>query len=218
MAITERKSPRRSRAANKVFRRQQLIDATIDCIDKLGFSDTTIAKVAERAGVSQGIVIFHFKTKDGLLLETLQYLTEEYMNVYRQKLDEAGPTPIDKIAALIHTDFDPLVCNRKKIGVWYAFWGEAKTRPTYLKVCDQRDAERYEYMRQFCTQACEAEGGILKGDAAAMGIDGALDGMWMRVLLNNRGGIQDDKTMVFNLFESLFPSQAEQIRLLAQRK
>ncbi len=58
----------------KHLRREQLIEATIDTIAKHGFRKTTLSQVAKRAKLSQGIVNFYFKTKDGLLLETLKFL------------------------------------------------------------------------------------------------------------------------------------------------
>ena len=38
----------------------------------------TIADVAKAAGLSSGIVNFHFDTKEKLLVETLKYLADEY--------------------------------------------------------------------------------------------------------------------------------------------
>ncbi len=58
----------------KHMRREQLIEATIEAIAKHGFRKTTLGQVAKRAKLSQGIVNFYFKTKDGLLLETLKFL------------------------------------------------------------------------------------------------------------------------------------------------
>ena len=60
----------------KHMRREQLIEATIDTIAKYGFRKTTLSQVAKRAQLSQTIVNFYFKTKDGLLLEMLKFLAE----------------------------------------------------------------------------------------------------------------------------------------------
>ena len=50
----------------------------MDCIDKLGLSQTTLARIAERAGISQGNVVFHFRNKEALLDQTLRHLDDEY--------------------------------------------------------------------------------------------------------------------------------------------
>ena len=50
------------------FRRQQLIDAAMSSIAENGLARTTVARVAEGAGLSQGIMNFYFEGKQALLL------------------------------------------------------------------------------------------------------------------------------------------------------
>ena len=89
MAVAAVKS---RRTASKEARRQQLIEATIKCISKRGIGSTTLGDVAKEAGLSQGIVNLHFKSKDNLFNETLRYLVEEYkslaMPTYRKMCNE----------------------------------------------------------------------------------------------------------------------------------
>lgn len=61
----------RGRKASKETRRQQLIEATIDSLAKRGYAETTLADVADGAGLSRGIVNFHFESKENLLIATL---------------------------------------------------------------------------------------------------------------------------------------------------
>ena len=55
------------RKATRDVRRQQLIEATIKVLGQKGYAATTVADVARAAGLSTGIVIFHFDSKDQLL-------------------------------------------------------------------------------------------------------------------------------------------------------
>ena len=71
----------RSRAVQSLLRKQQLIGSTIECIDQFGLSQTTIAKIALHAGVSQGVVIFHFQTKELLLEQVLRFLSKAYLSL-----------------------------------------------------------------------------------------------------------------------------------------
>lgn len=48
-------------------RRDQLVDCTIDAIVDVGFARTSVAEVARRAGVSKGVVTYHFPAKDDLI-------------------------------------------------------------------------------------------------------------------------------------------------------
>jgi AcrR family transcriptional regulator len=48
-------------------RRDQLVDCMIDAIAELGFPRASVAEVARRAGVSKGVVTYHFAAKNDLI-------------------------------------------------------------------------------------------------------------------------------------------------------
>ena len=87
----------RSRAVQSLLRKQQLIGSTIECIDQFGLSQTTIAKIALHAGVSQGVVIFHFQTKELLLEQVLRFLSKAYTDNWKSAISLAGEAPIDQL-------------------------------------------------------------------------------------------------------------------------
>lgn len=95
------------RTLSRDARRSQIIDATIQTLATRGFARTTLTEVARTAGLSHGLVLFHFDTKEGLLAETLAYLAEEYRQNWQAALESAGPAPADQLAALIEADFSP---------------------------------------------------------------------------------------------------------------
>jgi len=57
--------------------RARLIDATIDCILEEGFYRASSNRIAERAGVTWGVIQHHFGTREALLLATFQSGMEE---------------------------------------------------------------------------------------------------------------------------------------------
>ena len=63
----------RTRPETRERRREQLIRSTIDSIARRGFAETTLANVADGAGLSRGIVNFHFKSKDALLAQVREH-------------------------------------------------------------------------------------------------------------------------------------------------
>src|SRR6187402_566373 len=84
---------KRGRKASKEVRQLQLIEATIDSLAKRGYSETTMADVADGAGLSRGIVNFHFESKEKLLVATLQHMADEYSAHWRAALLKAGDDP-----------------------------------------------------------------------------------------------------------------------------
>src|SRR5690606_6094409 len=106
-----------------------------------GFARTTLTEVAKTAGLSHGLVLFHFETKEKLLADTLAALAEEYRQNWEAALASAGPSPAEQLSALIDADFSPAICTPDRLAAWCAFWGEAQSRPLYQESCGEKDAD-----------------------------------------------------------------------------
>jgi TetR/AcrR family transcriptional repressor of bet genes len=174
----------RRRTAPKEHRRAQLIKATIRSVAHRGLAETTIATVAREARLSQGIINLHFTSKERLLIETLRHLADEYRTAWQNALEAAGSSAAARLAAMVALDFDPAVCERNKLAVWFAFWGEVKFRPTYRKICAARDKAYDDMVRELC-EAMRREGGYRNVDAAVIadGLSALTDGLWLDLLV-----------------------------------
>lgn len=204
--VTEKNFASRNRKKQSEFRKRQLIDATIDCIDKLGISQTTLAKIAERAGLSQGNVVFHFHSKEALLEQTLHFLNEEYRNNWQLAVAAAGDDPGAQLAAMIEAAFAPKIFNRRKISVWFAFWGESRSRPKYMKVCGAADQEFSDKLLHLCTAIEQKNGARLGAKTAALSFEGMIDGLWQNFLINETAFKREQAiAAVFELVECVFP-------------
>ncbi len=182
MIVAEVKS---NRTASKEARRQQLIEATIKCISKRGIGSTTLGDVAGEAGLSQGIVNLHFKSKDNLFSETLRYLAEEYKSLFEKTLEKCGPGAADKLLALMELDLKPTVCDQKKLAVWFGFWGEVKAMPTYRKLCNKYDQGYDQAIEQLCEDII-AEGKYqnVRARNVAEVLSSLTNGLWLSCLIS----------------------------------
>ncbi|MBM4218497.1 MAG: transcriptional regulator BetI [Gammaproteobacteria bacterium] len=172
------------RTAPPEQRREQLIQATIRSVADRGLADTTIATVAQQAGLSQGIVNLHFRSKDGLLTETLRYLADEYRSACHEAAAMGGVSPVAGLLAMVEVDFRRSICTREKLAVWFAFWGERRFRPTYRRICAERDRSYDDMVRLMCARLCE--GGAYPGVEPAVVADGLsalTDGLWLDLLV-----------------------------------
>jgi len=174
-----------SRAEGKQRSRQKLITATINSIAKRGFADTTLARVSEGAGLSRGIVNFHFRNKDALFLETLRFLSREYQQHWTRALDGAGPGAAEKLEAVTMVDFEPPLCNRNRIAAWFAFYGEAKSRPTYMAACTGTDEANFDAIADLCRVIID-EGGYegLDPRLITQGLTAMSEGLWLDLLIS----------------------------------
>ncbi|RZS43675.1 TetR family transcriptional regulator [Herbihabitans rhizosphaerae] len=57
--------------------RQRLLEAAVDCLAEVGWTGSTVAVVAERAGVSRGAAQHHFPTREDLFTAAIPYVTEQ---------------------------------------------------------------------------------------------------------------------------------------------
>lgn len=205
--------PRKERAENAARRRRQIVDATIVSIERNGLAATTLATVAQAAGLSQGVAVFYFKNKQALLAETLRHHYEEYQATWRKALAKADEDPVSGILALVRADFDRSVCNRRTLAIWHAFWGEASARPIFAEISATFDDERAGCMRELCTRAAPAMVDGWEPVTVADSIDSLTDGFWHRIYL--AGGVGFDREtaldMTLQFIASVFPGRRDEI-------
>ena len=67
------KVERRTNAERTAQTRRGLLEATIDCLFRLGFGATTTHVVAEVAGISRGAMLHHYRTKAELMVAAVRY-------------------------------------------------------------------------------------------------------------------------------------------------
>lgn len=196
-----------NRAEGKQRSRQKLITATINSIAKRGFADTTLARVSEGAGLSRGIVNFHFRSKDALFLEALKFLSREYRENWLRALDEAGPSAAEKLEAVLMADFKPPISNRNRIAAWFAFYGEAKCRPTYMAACTNVDQLNFDAVGSLCQEIIH-EGGYedLDPEIIVQGLSSMSEGLWLDLLISPRtNDLEKSKKTMSTYLRALFP-------------
>ena len=210
MAMAAPKSGSKKRTASRELRKQQLIKATIKTVAKRGFADTTLAAVAKEAGLSQGIINLHFQSKDRLFAETLRYLSDEYRQAWERTLGKAGEDPVAKLHAMVNLDFSPSLCERNKLAVWFAFWGEAKSRPTYLKACTAHDALYTNVLEKISQEIIDAGNYPAAAADVAETLSAMTDGFWLSLLLTPQAVPREKaKALCINYLASVFPRHFE---------
>jgi TetR/AcrR family transcriptional repressor of bet genes len=126
------------------------------------------------------MINFHFETKDQLLLATLNHLSDEYRTHWKAAFAEAGELASHRLWALVVADFDRKVCNARKLAAWCAFWGEAKSRPTYRQMCGANDEEYQTTIIDLCTALASDHVDPRK---LARGIVCLLEGLWLHLMM-----------------------------------
>jgi len=200
--------PRKERKENADRRRKQLIEATLRSVVANGLAKTTLATVAAEAGLSQGVAVFYFNTKDDLLAAALAHQYALYEEAWSEELDQAGSDPAERLAALIRADFAPEVCNPEVLAIWFAFWGEARFRPRYGETSREFDDRRGQEIERICRDLMPGAA-LQEVQETAICIDAMTDGLWQRSYLSSESfGRDEAAATTFRLLRQLFPAHA----------
>ncbi|WP_444963617.1 TetR/AcrR family transcriptional regulator [Nocardiopsis sp. M1B1] len=70
-------------------RRGQIVRAAVETIAEEGYARASFVRIAARASVSPGLITYHFRTKERLLRQVL-----EYVNARLDRAMEGGPEPL----------------------------------------------------------------------------------------------------------------------------
>src|SRR5690606_35631919 len=111
------------------IRRQQLIDATLAAVNELGFAETSISQIAQRAGVSTGIISHYFRGKNGLIEATMRYLLHQLGKTVAEMQTQVDATPERRLLAILRGNLAARQPNKAAIKVWLAFWASRLHQP-----------------------------------------------------------------------------------------
>ena len=189
--------------------RKVILKSAIDSIAAMGLGSMTLDRVAERAGISRGLVVFHFKSKSKLLEEVLNYLGNQYERGWNSVYEKEASSAIDKILALIDFDIKFAYENPKFVSAWHAFWGEAKGNLLYHNISFPRDISREDQLEKLISNVIKDKGSD-PAEAAqiTMGLTAMMFGVWVESHLNPDSSDCDKYMQVVRYYlAKCFPDQ-----------
>ena len=200
------------RIANKQSSNLKLISSAIKSISEKGISETTMSDVSQGAGLSQGIVNFHFKSKELLLIETLKFISNEYLQSFQNCLKKSGSDPCKQIIAIINNDFSSKICSRDKIALWFTFFSEVKFKPAYHQICKQRDLYYQKMTENIFRELIKLEKSKISLTNVSNGLQALVMGLWLDQLEDpDTFKRKQAKQICFNYIKSNFPKQFKNI-------
>ena len=200
------------RIANKQSSNLKLISSAIKSISEKGISETTMSDVSQGAGFSQGIVNFHFKSKELLLIETLKFISNEYLQSFQNCLKKSGSNPCKRIIAIVNNDFSKKICSRDKIALWFTFFSEVKFKPAYHQICKERDLYYQKITEDIFRELIKLEKSKISLTNVSNGLQALVMGLWLDQLEDpDTFKRKQAKQICFNFIKSNFPKQFKNI-------
>lgn len=70
------------------MKKQELINATIQIIQEEGVHQLTLAKIAEKVGITKPAIFYHFKNKQDLMMGLTHFTIEKYKQIVAEEYDK----------------------------------------------------------------------------------------------------------------------------------
>ena len=105
------------------IRRAELSVAAFEAVIEYGLRRTTLDKVGDKAGLSKGVVLHHFKDKSALLAAVFRrsnsLLSESVIELYKY-----AETPYERLWAIIVANFFGSIFNHRVCQAWVSLISE----------------------------------------------------------------------------------------------
>jgi AcrR family transcriptional regulator len=169
-------------------RHQEILDAAARVITERGLAETRISDIAEQAGVSPGLILYYFDSKDRLLAEALTYANDQfYLRTSRDiRRIASAKQQLRRLIDLSVPGYLPEYGRLDEWALWIEVWVRALRDAEMAKdreVLDQRwRAQIAEIIR-----VGQASGEFVAGDADALALPIAalIDGLAIQVIMND---------------------------------
>jgi TetR/AcrR family transcriptional regulator, transcriptional repressor of bet genes len=145
------------RKAAEEERKQQILEAAYRVATRRGLGSMTVRQVAAEAELSLGLIHFHFKTKDALLVALLGWVLETTTVLRVTPAVTAIPSPLERLLTLLRQEMNRLTRDRRRIHLFFDFWLLGTRHPQIRKKM-RAELDRYrEAFRPMAEEVLAAE-------------------------------------------------------------
>ena len=123
----------RTAQMSETERRLSLLKAAFREVSEKGFSEVTLDDIARRAGVSKGITLYYFDSKEELFRELFGWLIDSIHARMREAVAQEAD-PVAKVRALVALIFPSPSKNRAFFRAFVDFCGLAARRESFREV------------------------------------------------------------------------------------
>ncbi|MGW4378687.1 TetR/AcrR family transcriptional regulator [Kitasatospora sp. NPDC004531] len=81
--------------------RRRLLEAAVECLADVGWNGSTVAVVAERAGVTRGAAQHHFRTREDLFTAAVEHVAAERLAAVLEHVRELPPPGPERTEAVV---------------------------------------------------------------------------------------------------------------------
>lgn len=157
----------------------RILDAVLTLLAGAGISAVSMRAVAREAGVSLGLVNYHYADKASLIRAALQRIGEQDVALVRP---DPGAEPLDQLRRALRRVAAPEYLTTEYLSLRLQLWALARAHEDFEKI--NTDAQK-QYRANLAALVRRARPELTRGEAArrAADIDVVQNGLWLTALL-----------------------------------
>ncbi len=159
MKPPEKDNPRSPEHAEA--QRNRILDASEECFIKYGFHAASMARVAETAGISQGLAYRYFKSKSAIILAIIERQLSERHSITEES--SSAEDYVRKILELVES-WNQASYSRMNPVLFIEMCSEASRDPEVQTAITQADNAYRDDFRKWMGKLSEAAGIVLSED------------------------------------------------------
>lgn len=160
-------------------RREALIAAALALIAEGGPATATVRAIADRAGVTPGLIRHYFTSKDELTRAAYSKLMDDLTDHSTKALETLPADPVIRLAGFVASSLRPPVLDSAAMGLWAGFLHQMRRDPA-MRLAHEASYLRYRNLLQDLIRAlpelAQKDGALLH---LAIACNGVIDGLWL---------------------------------------
>jgi TetR/AcrR family transcriptional repressor of bet genes len=186
------------------IRRQDMQKAAFDVLAEVGFHGATLGKVAERLGMSRGLVHHYFKNKEELLEIAVRYgnrlISEEVARSLRR-----CTTPRERLDAIVEANFGDEIYIVGRAQYWISYCAEATISERLARLLHIQNSRMRSNLLHELRSLLSAKDAERLAEILSM----LMDGMWVRMAVTRHYPRKQD---AIDIIRDLLQSQIKPAR------
>jgi AcrR family transcriptional regulator len=169
---------RKFRREGEERRREALILAALELVAEGGTAAATVRAIADRAGVTPGLIRHYFNSKEELTRVAYASVMDRMTRHSQSAAGEAGDDPRAQLAAFVVASLRPPVLDAERVGLWAGFLNSVRRDPAMREVHEAT----YLAYRDRLQALIAGLPGVTEAARArelAIAVNAVIDGLWM---------------------------------------
>lgn len=159
-------------------RREALISAALALITEGGPQAATVRAIADRAGVTPGLIRHYFQTKEALTREAYRTVMDRMTKDNAAGLENAPADPIARLALFVAASLRPPVIDPASMALWASFLFQVRNDPAMREV-HEATYLTYRDALQRLIEATAISDDPDRNRAWAIAGNALIDGLWL---------------------------------------